>query len=68
MVAAQLGSITSGVPGTVRESSGREPGTVRWRWSCESAVCESFLRNTKCACASARITGEWVETFRFSSR
>ena len=25
--------------------SGREAGTMRWRWSWLSAVCESFFRN-----------------------
>ena len=28
-----------------RVSSGREAGTMRWRWSWESAVWESFFRN-----------------------
>ena len=35
--AISSGSTTSTRAGTVRVSSGREPGTMRWRWSWESA-------------------------------
>ena len=27
----------------------RLPGSVRWRCSCESAVCDSFFKKVKCA-------------------
>ena len=39
------GRTTSGRPGTnCAARIGLDPGTMRWRWSCESAVWEIFLR------------------------
>jgi len=34
--------------------SGRDAGTMRWRWSWLSAVCEIFFRNVYDAWKSAR--------------
>ena len=58
----------SGERVSVSTSSGREPGTMRWRWSWLSAVWLIFFANVKFACCSARMIGACTPMFSVSRR
>jgi hypothetical protein len=52
------GVTTSGAAVSAKVINGRDAGTIRCRWSCESAVWLSFFSNTYDGWCSARIIGE----------